>query len=53
MDYLAVLFVVALWALTLALSWSFGWLRGYDAADENHRWSRWLLRQYTNRSVRF
>jgi hypothetical protein len=53
MDYFAVLFVVALWGLTLALSWSCGWLRGYDTAEENQRWSKWLLRQYTNRSIRF
>lgn len=53
MDYLLVGFVTCLWLLTLTLAWGLGWVRGYDTAEENSKWSRWLLRQYENRSIRF
>jgi hypothetical protein len=53
MDYVLVACFVALWALTTLLAFGMGWVRGYDAAEAEHKWSRWILRQYENRSIRF
>jgi|688.fasta_scaffold17186_22 hypothetical protein len=52
-DYLAVVAVVLLWAASLVLAYGRGWLRGWARCYENERWSRWLLRNYSNRSMRF
>lgn len=53
MDYALVVFLTALWGLSLALAWTFGWAKGWETSQQEHKWSRWLLRQYENRSVRF
>lgn len=51
-DYLLVIILVLLWACTLVLAYGEGWVRGFKTSDENHRWSRWLLRNAINRSTR-
>jgi hypothetical protein len=53
MDYVIAACLVVLWALTTALAFSMGYVRGFDAAEAEHKWSRWFLRQYQNRSIRF
>jgi hypothetical protein len=53
METFLPLFLGLMWACSLVLSYGVGWLRGYDVADDNHRWSRWLIKREQNRSVRF
>lgn len=52
MDYALVLFLTALWGLTIALAWTTGWARGWEHSRNEHRWNRWLLRKIENRSTR-
>jgi hypothetical protein len=53
MDLFSIGLLVALWLCTVVLAYGTGWVKGFDTCEENHRWSRWLLRQYANRSIRF
>jgi hypothetical protein len=53
MDYLLVVIVAAMWLATVIGAFSAGWITGWDKAQEHHKWSRWILGKYTNRSVRF
>lgn len=53
MDAVFIGFLAVLWACTLVLTYGTGWLRGYDAAVEKHRWHRWMLKREQNRSHRF
>jgi hypothetical protein len=53
MDYVIAACLVALWALTTLLAFGMGYVRGFDAAEAAHKWSRWILNQYENRSIRF
>jgi hypothetical protein len=39
METFLPLFLGLMWACSLVLSYGVGWLRGYDVADDNHRWS--------------
>lgn len=52
MDYALVVFLAALWALTLVLAYGLGWVAGHQTAEDNHRWNRWFLRKIENRSTR-
>jgi hypothetical protein len=47
------LLVVATWVGTVVLAYGSGWVKGHDTSEANHKWNRWLLRKYENRSVRF
>jgi hypothetical protein len=49
MDTALVLFLTALWGLTIALAWTTGWARGWEHASEEHRWHRWFVRREENR----
>ena len=53
MDYFLVVLLAVMWLSTVIGAYSSGWMNGYDKAQAQHRWSRWLLRKYENRSVRF
>jgi hypothetical protein len=53
MDYVIVGLLAAMWLTSVIGAYSAGWISGNDAAEEKHRWSRWILNQYTNRSMRF
>jgi len=51
-DAAAVVAVVLFWLSTLVLAYGRGWLAGFYTSENNHRWSRWLLRNNYNRSTR-
>jgi hypothetical protein len=53
MDYLIVALIVAMWLISIVGAFSAGWITGWDKSEASHKWSRWILRQYENRSVRF
>ena len=53
MDYLLIVILVGMWICTVIGAYSAGWITGFDKAEAQHKWSRWFLRQYQNRSVRF
>lgn len=53
MDFLTVIAIAVTWLVTVVGAYSAGWITGHDVSEANHRWSRWLLRQYENRSMRF
>ena len=53
MDPLAIALFGLLWLCTTVLAYGTGWIRGYDTANEKHRWSRWLLKRQQNRSITF
>jgi len=51
-DYLIIIGITALWALTIIGAYASGRVRGHQAAQEEMRWARWLLRREENRRVR-
>ncbi len=53
MDYLLVALLAAMWLCTVVGAFSAGWMSGWDKSQADHKWNRWLLRKYENRSVRF
>lgn len=53
MDYAIAIFFACLWGISLAWAWGLGWESGYHTADENHKWSRWILRRHENRNMKF
>ena len=53
MDYLTVIAIAVTWLITVVGAYSAGWITGHDVAETRHKWNRWLLRKYENRSVRF
>ena len=53
MDAFFIGLLVVVWISTVVLAYGTGWVKGFDTSEENHRWTRWLLRSYQNRSVRF
>ena len=53
MDYLIAVILIGMWICTVIGAYSAGWMTGWDKAMEHHKWSRWILGKYTNRSVRF
>lgn len=52
MDYALVTAFTLLWLATLVLAYGLGWVKGYEISEENHRWSRWFLRNEFNRRTR-
>jgi hypothetical protein len=53
MDYLVVALLAAMWISTVVGAFAAGWTTGWDKSQAAHKWNRWLLRKYENRSVRF
>ena len=53
MDFVIVGLLAAMWLVTVIGAYSAGWITGNDVSEARHKWSRWLLRQYENRSMRF
>jgi hypothetical protein len=53
MDPLLIALFALMWLFTTVLAFGTGWVRGYDTANEKHRWSRWLLKRHQNRSITF
>lgn len=53
MDYFIVVLLAAMWLASVIGAFSAGWITGFDKAEAQHKWSRWILRQYENRSIRF
>jgi hypothetical protein len=53
MDYFIVVLLAAMWLASVIGAFSAGWITGFDKAESQHKWSRWVLRQYENRSIRF
>jgi hypothetical protein len=51
-DYLVIAFLTGMAVIACIGSYSAGWCRGWDAAQETNRWSRWFIRNTTNRSER-
>ena len=41
-DYVTVAALTLLWALTLALAFGLGWVRGWNERDNASRNSRWI-----------
>lgn len=52
MDFLVIAFFTGMALVACIGSYSAGFCRGWDAAEDKHRWSRWFIRQTTNRSER-
>jgi Mn2+/Fe2+ NRAMP family transporter len=53
MDYFIVVLLAAMWIASVIGAYSAGWMSGWDKSQAHHKWSRWLLQKYENRSVRF
>jgi len=51
-DYLTIIALTALWALTVLGAYASGRIRGHQAAQEEMRWAKWMLRKDENRRVR-
>lgn len=45
MDAIFIGFLIVMWSATLVLAYGTGWVKGYETADEKHRWHRWFLRR--------
>jgi hypothetical protein len=52
-DYLTLAAIMLFWVITLAAAFSFGRVRGYDAAQDDFYWARWIIRRHQNRSRKF
>lgn len=51
-DYALVAIIAFMWASTVVLAYGTGWLKGHEISEQNHRWSRWLIRHEFNRKTR-
>jgi hypothetical protein len=52
-DYLTVVAWWLLWMASLLLAYGKGRAHGWQRCLDNERWSRWMLRNYSNRSGKF
>ena len=52
MDYALVALIALLWMGTLLLAYGLGLVKGHEISEENHRWSRWFIRNEFNRRTR-
>lgn len=51
-DYDLVFLLTAMALCAVIGAYAAGWNRGYDTANKEHRWARWIIRREQQRNIR-